>query len=105
MWGAARSTANLTTGVRKHRTVIGAGSKTGANSVAWSAPIKLGIECDGGSRLHPHRDVNRMGPWRSAAPPSGSKPTGLVLRPRPSRWVSWLQAGDQALQGQRPGWP
>jgi bifunctional UDP-N-acetylglucosamine pyrophosphorylase/glucosamine-1-phosphate N-acetyltransferase len=38
--GAGTITANYD-GVRKHRTVIGAGSKTGANSVLV-APIRLG---------------------------------------------------------------
>jgi bifunctional UDP-N-acetylglucosamine pyrophosphorylase/glucosamine-1-phosphate N-acetyltransferase len=38
--GAGTITANFD-GVRKHRTVIGAGSKTGANSVLV-APISLG---------------------------------------------------------------
>ncbi|MEB3172728.1 MAG: DapH/DapD/GlmU-related protein, partial [Cyanobacteriota bacterium] len=53
--GAGTITANYD-GVRKHRTVIGAGSKTGANSVLV-APITLGegVTVGAGSTLT--RDV------------------------------------------------
>ena len=53
--GAGTITANYD-GMRKHRTVIGAGSKTGANSVLV-APIRLGERVTVGAGSTLTRDV------------------------------------------------
>jgi len=70
-------TAKLRTGVRKHRTVIGAGSKTGGHSVLVG-PIKRGSNCDVGAGSTLTRDAPDGAPWRVSRTPSGIKPTGPV---------------------------
>ena len=90
--GAGTITANFD-GVRKHRTVIGAGSKTGANSVLV-APISLGANVTVGA-----------GSTLTQSVPAGA----LAVSRAPQRirpdWPGPPPAGESAAPGQRLGSP
>jgi bifunctional UDP-N-acetylglucosamine pyrophosphorylase/glucosamine-1-phosphate N-acetyltransferase len=87
--GAGTITANYD-GIRKHRTVIGAGSKTGANSVLV-APITLGAGVTVGAGSTLTKDV-----------PAGALALG---RARQIIRENWQPAGESAAPGPPPGSP
>ena len=107
--GAGTITANYD-GVHKHRTVIGAGSKTGANSRAGGTD-PAGRERDRGRRLHPHpqRALGRPGP--GSRPPAGEGelgwPPGLKAKAGERRLRGCLApaAGETPAPGPPRGWP
>lgn len=87
--GAGTVTANFD-GIRKHRTVIGAGSKTGANSVLV-APITLGAGVTVGAGSTLTKDV-----------PAGALALG---RARQVIRENWQPAGESAAPAPPPGLP
>jgi bifunctional UDP-N-acetylglucosamine pyrophosphorylase/glucosamine-1-phosphate N-acetyltransferase len=89
--GAGTITANYD-GVRKHRTVIGAGSKTGANSVLV-APITLGANVTVGAGSTLTRNV-----------PAGALALSRAPQQIKTDWPGPLPAGESTAPGPRPGW-
>jgi bifunctional UDP-N-acetylglucosamine pyrophosphorylase/glucosamine-1-phosphate N-acetyltransferase len=90
--GAGTITANYD-GVRKHRTVIGAGSKTGANSVLV-APITLGANVTVGAGSTLTRSV-----------PAGALALSRAPQQIKNDWPGPLPAGESTAPGPRPDWP
>jgi bifunctional UDP-N-acetylglucosamine pyrophosphorylase/glucosamine-1-phosphate N-acetyltransferase len=87
--GAGTVTANYD-GVRKHRTSIGAGSKTGANSVLV-APLNLGERVTVGAGSTITKDV----------------PAGALALGRAHQVIreNWSAAGESAAPAPPPGSP